>query len=156
MKQLGNFGFAWRSIASVAACAVVLAGCASEVMPVPHLEANQHVAAHQYDQEWFNAAREGRWDILDALLRAGYPIESVNSSGYTALILAAYDNHPDTLDKLMAAGANAGAADHNGNTASDNWLRVFSAPEFAYKLQQERVFVDTSKPVRIPLLWCSR
>jgi hypothetical protein len=39
---------------------------------------------------------------------------------------------------------------------SDNWLRVFSAPEFAYKSQQERVFVDTSEPVRIPLLWCSR
>jgi ankyrin repeat protein len=33
------------------------------------------------------------------------------------LILAAYDNHPDTVDKLMAAGANACAADHNGNTA---------------------------------------
>ena len=76
-------------------------------MTVPHLEANQHVDAHQYDKEWFNAAREGRWDILDALLKAGYPIESTNSSGYTALILAAYDNHPDTLDKLTAAGANA-------------------------------------------------
>ena len=39
---------------------------------------------------------------------------------------------------------------------SRNWLRVFSALEFAYKPQQERVFVDTSEPVRIPLLWCSR
>jgi hypothetical protein len=37
-----------------------------------------------------------------------------------------------------------------------NWLRVFSALEFAYKPQQERVFVDMSEPVRIPLLWCSR
>ena len=37
-----------------------------------------------------------------------------------------------------------------------NWLRVFSALEFAYKPQQERVFVDTIEPVRIPLLWCSR
>jgi hypothetical protein len=104
MKQRRNFGFAWASIAGVAACAMLLAGCASEVMPVPQPEANQRVEAHQYDREWFNAAREGRWDILDALLKAGYPIESANSSGYTALILAAYDNHPDTVDKLMAAG----------------------------------------------------
>ena len=37
-----------------------------------------------------------------------------------------------------------------------NWLRVFAALEFAYKPQRERVFVDTSEPVRIPLLWCSR
>ncbi|CAB3798070.1 hypothetical protein LMG28138_04373 [Pararobbsia alpina] len=117
MKLRRNFGFAWRSIASVAACAVLLAGCASEPMTAPHLEANQRVEAHQYDKEWFNAAREGRWDILDALLKAGYPIDSVNSSGYTALILAGYDDHPDTLDKLLAAGANACAADHNGNTA---------------------------------------
>src|ERR1700758_5157046 len=65
MKELGNFGFTWRSIASVAACAVVLAGCASEVTTAPalHLDASQHVAAHQYDKEWFNAAREGRFSM---------------------------------------------------------------------------------------------
>jgi len=39
---------------------------------------------------------------------------------------------------------------------SVSWLRVFSAMEVAYKPQQERVFVDTSELVRIPLLWCSR
>jgi ankyrin repeat protein len=35
----------------------------------------------------------------------------------TALILSAYDNHPETLKTLLAAGANACAADRNGNTA---------------------------------------
>src|SRR5260370_4964015 len=97
MKQRRNFGFAWRSIASVAVCAVLLAGCASEVMTVPHLEANQHIDAHQYDKEWFNAAREARWDILDALLKARYPLKSIHSSGYPAPIPSPSANHTDSL-----------------------------------------------------------
>jgi hypothetical protein len=40
------------------------------------------------------------------------------------------------------------------NVRAANWLLDFSALGFAYKLQQGRVFVDTSEPVRIPLLWC--
>lgn len=34
-----------------------------------------------------------------------------------------------------------------------NWLPGFSAPEFAYKRQQERVFADTSEPASV-LFYC--
>lgn len=77
----------------------------------------QWVDAHRYDQEWFDAARVGRVDILQALHEAHYPIDSQTSSGYTATILAAYDNQPEALDYLLSIGADACRGDHNGNTA---------------------------------------
>ncbi|MEX3969694.1 ankyrin repeat domain-containing protein [Paraburkholderia caribensis] len=75
------------------------------------------IGVRQYDKEWFDAAREGRWDILEALVDAKFPINATTPQGYTALILAAYNNHPDTVDKLLASGASACVGDRNGNTA---------------------------------------
>jgi ankyrin repeat protein len=75
------------------------------------------VDAHSFDGAWFDAARAGRTDILGALLDAGYPIDAHTSSGYTATILAAYDEQPAALDYLLRRGADACAADRNGNTA---------------------------------------
>ncbi|MBM7129661.1 ankyrin repeat domain-containing protein [Dyella mobilis] len=77
----------------------------------------QRVDAHRYDQSWFDAARLGRVDILQALHEAQYPIDSRTSSGYTATILAAYDDHPEALDYLLGAGADACQQDRSGNTA---------------------------------------
>jgi ankyrin repeat protein len=77
----------------------------------------QRVDAHRYDQEWFDAARVGRIDILRVLHEAHYPIDSQNGSGYSAVILAAYDEQPDALDYLLRNGADACRGDRNGNTA---------------------------------------
>lgn len=81
------------------------------------ITAVQRVDAHRYDDAWFDAARVGRIDILDALLDAGYPIDATTSAGYTATILAAYDHQPAALDHLLARGADACLGDRNGNTA---------------------------------------
>jgi ankyrin repeat protein len=77
----------------------------------------QEVDAHHYDQEWFDAARVGRVDILSALYDAHYPLDSRTHAGYTALILAAYDEQPTALDYLLRAGADPCLGDKNGNTA---------------------------------------
>jgi uncharacterized protein len=77
----------------------------------------QWVDAHRYDQEWFDAARVGRVDILRALHDAHYPINSQTSNGYTATILAAYDDQPEALNYLLSIGADACRGDRNGNTA---------------------------------------
>jgi ankyrin repeat protein len=77
----------------------------------------QQVDAHHYDEEWFDAARAGRVDILSALYDAHYPLDSKTHAGYTALILAAYDEQPAALDYLLEAGADACLGDRNGNTA---------------------------------------
>jgi len=77
----------------------------------------KHVDPHIYDPEWFDAARAGRFDILGALLDAHYPINTKTRAGYTAVILAAYDDQPAALAFLMQRGADVCLADKNGNTA---------------------------------------
>jgi uncharacterized protein len=75
------------------------------------------VDAHRYDQEWFDAARAGRVDILQALYAAHYPINTQTPAGYTAVILAAYDSQPDAVAYLLRVGADPCRGDRNGNTA---------------------------------------
>jgi uncharacterized protein len=75
------------------------------------------VDAHRYDQEWFDAARVGRMDILQALHEAHYPIDSRTSAGYTAVILSAYDSQPEALDYLLRIGADPCLGDRHGNTS---------------------------------------
>jgi ankyrin repeat protein len=77
----------------------------------------QEVDAHRYDQEWFDAARVGRVDILGALHDAHYPLDAKTHAGYTAVILTAYDEQPAALDYLLKAGADPCLGDRNGNTA---------------------------------------
>ncbi|WP_354679086.1 ankyrin repeat domain-containing protein, partial [Cupriavidus plantarum] len=109
-----------RQILTAAAlCASVwLGGCAaSKPVEAPPLVPGERVSASQFDGYWFDAARQGRWDVLDSLLQAGYPIDRANARGFTAIILAAYNGHPDTVRKLMQAGADACLGDRSGNTA---------------------------------------
>jgi uncharacterized protein len=80
----------------------------------PHSEGT---GVSQYADEWFAAARAGRADILQALLDAHFALETATPEGHTALILTAYNDHPEALKLLMSAGANACAADKNGNSA---------------------------------------
>ena len=87
---------------------------AAKLQSLPGLQA---VDAHRYDQEWFDAARAGRVDILSALYQAHYPLDAKTPAGYTALILAAYDEQPAALGYLLMAGANPCLGDRNGNTA---------------------------------------
>ena len=87
---------------------------ANRLQSLPGLRA---VDAHRYDQEWFDAARAGRIDILGALYDAHYPLDAKTHAGYTALILAAYDEQPAALDYLLQAGADPCLGDRNGNTA---------------------------------------
>jgi ankyrin repeat protein len=90
---------------------------AAHASQLQSLSGPQAVDAHRYDQEWFDAARAGRVDILGALHDAHYPLDAKTHAGYTALILAAYDEQPAALDYLLQAGADPCVGDRNGNTA---------------------------------------
>lgn len=112
---------------------------AGHIQNIPKPQA-QWVDAHRYDSEWFDAARVGRADITQALYEAHYPIDSQTSSGYSAVILAAYNDQPDALRYLLSIGANACLGDRNGNTALMGAL---------YKGHAEiaRILLDTRCPV---------
>jgi len=80
-------------------------------------DAVQRVNPHLYDSQWFDAARAGRADITDALLKAGFPVNSRTDAGYTALVLATYHGDLAEVTLLLKAGADPCIPDHNGNTA---------------------------------------
>ncbi|OJF69408.1 hypothetical protein BK026_11740 [Alteromonas sp. V450] len=67
---------------------------------------------------YFDAAREGDSAMLDAFYQAGLDVNVADEKGYTALILAAYHGHTDTVNFLISeANANPCQEDNRGNTA---------------------------------------
>lgn len=71
----------------------------------------------QLRQYFFDAAREGRQDMLAEFIDARYDLDTRDDKGYTALILAAYHGHRAAVEQLLAAGADPCAQDKRGNTA---------------------------------------
>jgi hypothetical protein len=66
----------------------------------------------------FDAARLGRTDMIDPLVKAGADINAYDDRGFTPLILAAYNGQLATVEALIARGADACRADRDqGNTA---------------------------------------
>lgn len=66
---------------------------------------------------YFDAARRGDVEILEIFMLSGYPLNTQNNKGYTALILAAYHGQLSAVERLLEAGADACTQDQRGNTA---------------------------------------
>ena len=67
---------------------------------------------------YFDAAREGDSTLLQTFYNAGLDVNVADEKGYTALILAAYHGHTDTVSFLIEqVKANPCQEDKRGNTA---------------------------------------
>jgi ankyrin repeat protein len=66
---------------------------------------------------FFDAARQGRDDLLDGLIQSGMKPDERDAKGYTALILAAYNGQAKSVDLLIQKGANPCATDPKGNSS---------------------------------------
>ena len=53
---------------------------------------------------YFDAARRGDLPMLDTFIDAGFPLNTQDDKGYTALILAAYHGESAYVERLLAAG----------------------------------------------------
>lgn len=94
-------------LAAAISAAVLLTGAA------PGLPSHAHV-----QEMLFDAAASGRTDMIDALAQAGADVNAYDPRGFTPLILAAYNGHLDTVDRLIARKADACKPDvTQGNTA---------------------------------------
>ena len=71
----------------------------------------------QLRELFFQAAREGREDMLNEFIDAKFDLNVQDEKGYTALILAAYHGHQPAVTQLLNAGADPCAKDLRGNTA---------------------------------------
>lgn len=80
---------------------------------MPDLSDEEIAFAHRM----FDLAREGATDELSGYLNAGLPVNLTNSSGDTLLMLAAYHVHLDTVEALLARGADHSRTNQRGQTA---------------------------------------
>jgi len=71
----------------------------------------------QLNDYLFEAAKQGRTDMLQEFVESRYNLDVRDSHGYTALIFAAYHGHAAAVDLLLQAGADPCAKDNRGNTA---------------------------------------
>jgi ankyrin repeat protein len=62
-------------------------------------------------------AREGRTAPLLEMIAAGVSVDISNARGDTPLLLAAYREHPDTVEALIGVGANTDRVNVMGQTA---------------------------------------
>ena len=66
---------------------------------------------------FFDAARLGNNEVVDAFVSQGFPVDQRNNQSYTALMVAAYQGNRETVGLLLDSGANACLEDKRGNTA---------------------------------------
>jgi hypothetical protein len=68
-------------------------------------------------QSALDLAREGRTAELAALVDAGLPVNLTGGQGDSLLMLAAYHDHPGTVEALLARGADTARVNDRGQTA---------------------------------------
>lgn len=65
----------------------------------------------------FDHARAGATEQLKTAIELGVPANLTNETGDSLLILAAYHNHPDTVQALLTQGADPARINDRGQTA---------------------------------------
>lgn len=80
-------------------------------------EPNRDLSPQALAPYWFEAMRAGDTALVEELLRRGIDIEATNERGFTALILATYNEQPELVRRLLAHGADPNRGDRAGNTA---------------------------------------
>lgn len=103
-----------RKLFLVLLCTFITDAFAGPTQPAAPGQAQAQAQLRQY---FFDAAREGRQDMLTEFIGAHYDLDTRDEKGYTALILAAYHGHRAAVEQLLAAGADPCAQDKRGNTA---------------------------------------
>jgi hypothetical protein len=78
---------------------------------------SQTKANEQLIDYYFSAAKTGQTEVIEEFVNHGFPINQRNNMSYTALMMATYYGHTQTVDRLLALGANACLRDKRGNTA---------------------------------------
>jgi ankyrin repeat protein len=77
------------------------------------------------------AARDGRHDAVERILKGGARVDEIDQDGRTALMYAAGNGRLDVVGALLAGGASTVLEDRFGNTAKSY---AASHPQIASKL----------------------
>jgi ankyrin repeat protein len=96
---------------------LLLLGCLSFGALAAPAQQNPEMIRVELQNYYFDAARRGDVPMLETFIESGYSLDTRDSKGFTALILAAYHGQGAAVDRLLKAGADACAQDQRGNTA---------------------------------------
>jgi ankyrin repeat protein len=105
------------ALAGPASALVQLAETQQGATRPPETRNDGSLSQDQLKAIFFDAARQGRDDLLDGLIQSGMKPDERDAKGYTALILAAYNGQAKTVDLLIQKGANPCATDAKGNSS---------------------------------------
>lgn len=83
------------------------------------------------ENAFFQAAADGRTDVVEAILASGIDVNSANEEGKMTALMRAFEE--STVDSLLAAGANVNLKDNSGHSAL-MWAVLFRNKKVVEKL----------------------
>ncbi|KAG6951894.1 hypothetical protein JG688_00013530 [Phytophthora aleatoria] len=92
------------------------------------------------------ASEMGNADVVDILLKRGVAVDTLDSSGVTALIQASERGNTDVVNCLLRSGAVVDLVDEQGNTALISAARKghYSIVERGANIGKQRLTGDTA------------
>lgn len=69
------------------------------------------------NKDWFEAARDGKMEVIDRLLKGKADVNAIDEERRTALVFAVQSGRDELVKILLAAGADANKGHANGMTA---------------------------------------
>lgn len=106
----------WRWLTLFIGCIFILQGCVSENAGDPNKQQNERKGEIEVNQQLFQAAEHKETDTIRRLIAEGIDINSQDSQGRTAMIIATYNHDVENAKILIDAGANVNIPDNKNVT----------------------------------------
>ncbi|MFD2206114.1 ankyrin repeat domain-containing protein [Kiloniella antarctica] len=89
-----------------------------EPIDVPMISEKRPLSVEDKEKtRWFKAAEKGDVKVIEEMIESGFELNARDKDGWTALMLAALNNHQVTSSKLINANADLTVSDSLGMTA---------------------------------------
>jgi uncharacterized protein len=106
----------WRWLTIFIGCIFILQGCVSDNDGDPNKQEKEIKGAIDVNEKLFQAAENTETDTIRKLIEEGIDINSQDSQGRTATMIATYNNDVEIAKILIDAGADVNNPDHNNVT----------------------------------------
>src|SRR5260370_41402054 len=107
-----------KDVMRAAALGVIVAQLVAAGAIAQETKSTSALSPDRVKELYFDAAREGRVDLLEGLVKEGMSVDLRDSRGFTLLILAAYNRQHAALNLLIGHGADPCAVGTKGNRST--------------------------------------
>src|SRR6266446_9594354 len=106
-----------KDVMRAAALGVIVAQLVAAGTIAQETKSTSALSPERVKELYFDAAREGRVDLLEGLVKQGMSVDLRDPRGFTPLILAAYNGQLAAVNFLVEHGADPCAVDPKGNSS---------------------------------------